>query len=432
MSWSVEGRMYHTRAEYERALARHRDDRLRRMVDRLEIPAADTRRLESHLASAQARQHSVERLSHQVRQEASQRQEMMASQRRDIAQAFAEVEQSEQHIVRKLEELRRELTAQVDRLDEQRRVEAAATAASLDRELVADRRDEQRAGQRRQRLLEEAGQILARWKEADLHSLGLDSAPIDGLLDRARRADALEGLELARRAHDQARALDADAAWRKAKLESLREVYRLEAEELRSSLNFSPEERRDLVGEGNAALDLPLQRELDRILERIDAVQAYEDHEDRLDRLGQGLDMVSLRVGSLAAQVRDFDKLEDARLELVRNQLEGQLAKALGEGVRVEEVEPGELGLQPVEVKLKTASGEKIDCSVAIDGSLRIHHYEHVDQASCARSARKLAESLPELMAMQGEPRLDIATGAAQGTTAEKAAVTPPRTRTAE
>jgi hypothetical protein len=217
---------------------------------------------------------------------------------------------------------------------------------------------------------------------------------------------------VARRAHDQVQALDVEATFREAKLKSLREVYRAEVEELRSALELSPDQRQNLVGQGTAALDRPLRQELDRILERIEGVVAYEDHEDRFGRIGQAIDVVALRISDLAAQIRDFDRLEEARVDLVRNRLEDQLARALDERVQIEEVEPGALGLQPVEVRLRTASGEKIDCTISIDGTMRIHHYEHVDQASCARSARKLAESLPELMAMRGEPRLDIAASA--------------------
>ena len=177
-----------------------------------------------------------------------------------------------------------------------------------------------------------------------------------------------------------------------------------------------------------------MRQELDRLLERIADVTAYEDHEDRFGQIGRAIDVVSLRVSDLAAQVRDFDQLEEARVDLVRNRLQDKLAEALGERVQVDQVEPGALGLQPVEVRMHTAGGEKIDCSISIDGTLRIHHYEHVDQASCARSARKLAESLPELMAMRGEPRLDIAASAAESTASRptEADATPARRKPVE
>jgi chromosome segregation ATPase len=421
MSWRVDGIYYHTWDEYQAALARSQENRLRRLVERLKIPRADTRGLESELAAAQARQQAVKRLSSQIEREASERREALQAQRRDIKTAFAEVEDGEQRLLRDLDGLRRRTEQQIEQLEEQRRVQSAATAASLESELAADRRDAERARERRRRFIAEAGEILDGWQEERLRALGLDAEPVRQLLERARNADDVDGLELARRAMDEARALAAEATARESRLKSMREIYRIEVEELLAALDFSSDDRRDLVGEGEVALDRPLRRELERLLERIDGVNAYEDCEARFDRIGQSIDIVTQRVSDIAAQVRDFDRLEEARLDLVRNHLEARLAESLGEDVRIDEVEPGELGLQPVEVKMHAASGEKIDCSISIDGTLRIHHYGHADQAACARAARKLAGSLPELMAVQGEPRLDVAattTRSAEETTA--------------
>ena len=156
------------------------------------------------------------------------------------------------------------------------------------------------------------------------------------------------------------------------------------------------------------------QNELARLLTRIEMITAYEDHEDRLGQIGQGIDMVSLRVHDLVTQVQNFDQLEESRIDLARNRLGEKLSGVLGEPVRTEAIEPGALGLQPVEVKMRTASGERIDCSISLDGTLRIHHYEHVDQTSCAQSAQKMAASLPDLMALREEPQLDIAVAAAE------------------
>jgi hypothetical protein len=432
MSWKVDGIYYHSWDEYQAALARTQETRLRRLVERLEIPRADTRGLESELAAAQARRQAVQRLSSRVQHDAAERQEAIQAQRREVGAAFAEIKQSEQGLLRDLEGLRRRTEQQIEHLEEQRRTQSAAAAASLESELDADRRDADRARERQRRLTAEAGEILASWQDARLRSLGLDAEPVRQRLDRALAAKGPEGLDLARSAADEARALAAEAATREARLKSVREVYRAEAEELLAALDFSAADRRELVGEGAAALDAPLRREVERLLERIDSVVAYEDHEARFERIGQSLDVVTQRVSDLAAQVRDFDRLEDARLDLVRNRLEAKLAASLGEEVRIDEVEPGALGLQPVEVKMRTASGEKIDCSVQIDGTLRIHHYGHADQAACARAARKLTASLPELMAMHGEPRLDVAEAASSARSAAAATEKPARGRTVD
>ncbi|HEX4955383.1 MAG TPA: hypothetical protein VF017_18485 [Thermoanaerobaculia bacterium] len=433
MSWSVEGRVYHSYSEYQGALSRHRDNRLRHLVDRLEIPAADTSRIESALAEAQARRHAVERLGRQVRAEAAERRQELGEHVRRMDSAFAEVEGAETTLLRDLDAAGARLEKKVRALEELRRAEADATAKALQSELAADARDESRARARREQLLRQTGDLLDRAGGGKrLENLGLDDAPLRSLLERARSADRLEGLELARRAHDQARALESEAIWRESRLRSLREVYRAETQSLLQSLAFSDDDRRDLVGEGSAALDQPLRRELDSLLTRIDSVQRYEDHEVRFDGIGHAIDVVGVRVADLVTQVRDFDRLDEARLDLVRNHLADKLRTALGEEVSIQEVRPGALGLQPVEVHLRTAQGEKIDCSVALDGSLRIHHYEHTDQASCARSASRLAERLPELMAMQEKPRLDIAaeTGAARAAgNAERTREEPGRTR---
>jgi hypothetical protein len=432
MSWKVEGVYYHSYEEYQRALARTQETRLRRLVERLEVPRADTRGLDGELAAAQARKQAVQRLSSQVSREAALRQEAIQAQRREVSAAFADIEQSEQRLQGDLDKLRRRTEQQIERLEEQRRTQAAAAAASLETELAADHRDAARARERRQRLIAEAGELLAGWEPAHLRSLGLDAEPVRQMLERARGASEIDGLQLTRRAADEARALAAEASARDARLKGVREAYRAEVEELLASLDFSPADRHELVGEGDAALDRPLRVELERLLERIDSVTAYEDHEARFERIGQAIDIVTQRVSDLVAQVRDFDRLEEARLDLVRNRLEARISESLGEEVRIDEVEPGELGLQPVEVKMRSASGEKIDCSAQIDGTLRIHHYGHVDQAACARAARKLTESLPELMAMRGEPRLDVAETTTTARTAGAAADRPARGRTVE
>jgi hypothetical protein len=208
MSWRVDGSEYHSYVEYQQALARHHNQRLRRMVERLEIPPADTHRLEEEVAAAQARQRAVARLSAQVQLQASERQEALDAQRREVSQAFAEIAASEGHLLRDLEGFRVRLVEKIHLLEEQRRTAAETTATTLERELATDRRDAERASRRRHSLLAEAEQTLSRWSESRLGALGLDSAGIAGLLDRARRADAVEGLELARRAHDQVKAHD--------------------------------------------------------------------------------------------------------------------------------------------------------------------------------------------------------------------------------
>jgi hypothetical protein len=420
MSWSVEGRVYHSYEEYQRARARERESRLRRTVEQLQIPRMDTSRLEREIAATEARNYAVRRLSAQVSREAAERREMVAAHRERISSAFQEVEREETRLSTHLDGWQAKLSDRLQQLEAQREAHAKAVGAELDGELEADRRSAETARRRRQDLLTQTEEVLGGLEKNRLRDLGLDATPARALLARAHQEGELTGLDLARKAYDEARGLESNAAYREARLEALREVYKAEIESLREALRFNPEDRADLVGEGSAALDAPLQRELDQLLARVEGVRYYEDHELRFADLGKVLDQVAVRVSDLASQVRDFDTLEQRRVELVRSRLGAKLKEVLGEEVRLVEVIPGELGLQPVEACFQTARGEKVDCSVYIDGTLRIHHYEHVNQASCSESAAKLAKSLPELMALNGQPRLDVAAAASTSGTAER------------
>lgn len=420
MSWSVEGRVYHSTAEYQKALARERDRRLRRAVDQLRIPRMDTSRLEREIAAAEARDHAVRRMSAQVSREAAERRKMVEEHRERISGAFQEVEREEKRLSTYLDDWRAQISDRLQQLEAQREAHVKAVGVKLDGELEVDRRSAETARRRRQDLLTQTEEVLGGLEKNRLRDLGLDATPVRTLLARAHQEGELTGLDLARKAYDEARGLESNAAYREARLEALREVYKAEIESLREALRFSPEDRADLVGEGSAALDAPLQRELDQLLTRAEGVRYYEDHELRFADLGKVLDQVAVRAADLASQVRDFDTLEQGRVDLVRNRLGAKLKEVLGEEVRLVEVIPGELGLQPVEARFQTARGEKVDCSVYIDGTLRIHHYEHVNQASCSESAVKLAKSLPELMALNGQPRLDVAAAATTSGTAER------------
>jgi len=431
MSWSAEGRLYHDYAEYQRALARQTDQRLRRAVERLRIPAADTSRLEAEVAAAEVRQQAVRRLASQLERETSERRDLAAAHRERIGDAFREVEQQEGRLVADLEAFRAESSRHLAELERLRETQTAAVAADLERELQSDRDEAGAARRRREDLLARTGTVLAGLPAERLRQLGLDAAPVQDLLSRAREEGEIAGLDLARRAYDQARGLASNADYREARLSALREEYAAEVEDLRQALQWSAEDRADLVGEGGAALDAPLRQELDRLHERVEGIRYYEDHELRFSDTARVLDLLTARVSDLASQVRDFDQLEENRLDLVRHRLGGKLKEVLGEEVQLLEVVAGELGLQPVEARFRTARGEKVDCSVALDGTLRIHHYDHVDEASCAQSARAMAEHLPELMALQGQPALDVATEAAERsqTAAGQAATRPTEER---
>jgi hypothetical protein len=415
MSWSVEGRMYHDYSEYQQARARATERRLRQVVETLRIPAADTSSLEQQIAAGQARDHLVRRLAAQVRSAAAERQGMVEAHRERIGEAFREVERGEQRLHAELDGFQQALGRGLEDLERKRQAGMAAIAADLERELSGDRQDAATARRRQLELIGRADGVLAGLAAAELAELGLDASPVRGLLDRARAESGAAGLDLARRACDQACGLESDAAYRKARLAALREVYAAEIAGLGEALQFAADDRVDLVGEGAAALDAPLRQELERLRDRAESVRRYEDHEARFAALGKALDRLAAGVGDLAAQVQDFDRLEGNRVDLVRHRLGSKLAEALGQEVQLLEVAPGALGLQPVEARFRTANGEKVDCSVYIDGTLRIHHYEHVNQASCAASARALAQHLPQLMAMTGQPSLDAAAGAAPG-----------------
>jgi hypothetical protein len=420
MSWEVDGVYYHTREEYELALARQKRERLNRRIADLAAPSPAAALLESALADAHTRLRAVERLAAELEAQTQENARVMSAQRAEVEQGFAELAQAERKLVQRLDGLRQDFGAQIDRLDERRRQDAAAVTASWEQEIAADRQSAERAERRRELLTQGAAETLAPWDEQSLAPLGLDRTGVDGLLGRARQAEVVEGLELARRACDQAYALAADARLRQETLRSLRQQHLQEVESLLALLDFSAEERRTLVGEGDAALDAPLRHELDRISRQISAVTFYDDHEDAFESIGKALDVVALRATDLAAQVRDFERLEDTRVDLVRNRLADKLSEALEQRVTIETVTAGALGLQPVEVHLRTSGGEQIDCSVGVDGTLRIHHYGHLDQATCARSAVKMTDKLPELMAMRTKPTLDVAASASPAASATR------------
>jgi len=421
VSWSVEGRLYHAHAEYEKARAAATERRLRQALRHLQVPPANTARLEASLAAAEAQDRAVRRLGDQLRRQATERQAMAAAHRERIGAAFREVEGEEGRLLADLDGMQRALTRRIEEVEARRRAEAAAVTARLDRELDADRQDEAAVQRRRGDLLAKAAAILGGLAPERLSAAALDASPVRGTLERANREAAAGGLDLARRAYDQASALESNLVYREARLEALREVHAAEVDGLLRALQFSAADRADLVGEGAAAIDEPLRQELGRLRESIHGIRHYESHELRFADLGKVLDPLAARVTDLASQVHDFDRLEAHRVALVKGRLAEQLSQVLGEAVEVVAVVPGELGLQPVEARFRTARGEKVDCSVAIDGTLRIHHYEHVDEASCAASARTLAEHLPQLMAATSQPALDVAAAAAPRQAAETA-----------
>ena len=419
MSWKVDGQYYHSYSEYLKALARQRERQLRQALEQVRISRLDTSRLEGEIAMAEARSHAVNRMAEQVQRDIAQRRERIEAHGQRMADVAEEVEREGDRLLKDLEVWQTEFKDRLQSLEAQGKAHAEGVAATLDRELAADREDAETARRRREDLLAKAEEVLDGLEKNRLRDLGLDATSSRALLARAQQEGEIAGLNLARKTYDEARGLESNAAYREARLGARRGVYKAEIESLREALRFSPEDRADLVGEGSAALDAPLQRELDHLLARLEEIRYYEDHELRFADFGKALDPVAARVTELASQVRGFDGLEKERLDLVRNRLGAKLQEILGEEVRLVEVTPGELGLQPVEARFQTARGEKVDCSVYIDGTLRIHHYEHANQASCAESACKLAKSLPELMALNGQPRLDVAAAASPSGEAE-------------
>ena len=429
MSWSIEGRMYHSYTEYQKARARETDRLLRQSVERLQVPPANTARLEASLAAAEAQSRAGRRLGDQVRRQAAERQAMAEAHRERIGAAFRDVEREEGRLLADLDGMQEAMLRRIEQAEESRRAAAAAVSARLDRELAADRQDEDAVRRRRGELLAEAESILAGIAPARLRDAALDATPLRGLLDRAHREGVAGGLDLARRAYDQASALESNLAYREARLHALRDAYTAEMDGLLQALRFTPEDRADLLGEGAAALDAPLRQEIVRLRDHVGSIRLYEDHELRFADLDRVLDPLAARVSDLASQVHDFARLEAHRVALVKDRLGEQLRQVLGEEVELIAVVPGELGLQPVEARFRTARGEKVDCSIAIDGTLRIHHYEHVDEASCAASARTFAEHLPQLMAATHEPALDVAAAAKERQAADAGAQTAARTQ---
>ena len=408
MSWTVNGQVYHSSAEDERARARERERSLRRMAEQFRVPDAESASVEQRLAATQAQRTIVQRTLAAVARDEERIDAATRALSGDLRASFDALKAEEQAVRDTLATSSRRLAEQIAALEAERAAQSRAVAAQLSREEAHDAEADTRATARAQTLLASADEALSAVSRERVVELGLDTSVVDQLRAQAARAQGIESLQLAREAHDLALGLAAEVRWREARISTLKVAQLAEVAVLREALAFSESDRAELVGTGEAALDRPLHGELNRLEAQIERVRLYDSLDARIDEITSALDRIAPKVSSLAGQVAEFDRLDAARLDLVRTKLQAELTQIIGEPLRnVSEHVPA-LGLQPVEVRFQTSAGEIVDCAVGLDGSLHVHHHGHANQRTCAEAAKRLAASVPRLIKMTTRPALDI------------------------
>ncbi|MFA5907934.1 MAG: hypothetical protein WC815_04070 [Vicinamibacterales bacterium] len=413
MSWETNGRTYHSYSEYEEALNGGREQRLRSLVNQLRIPDADSASVERRLATAHAQRKVVERAMRQADRDIARIEEDTRGLSTDARESFSAIRNKQLRVREDMKRSFRELDQQVDGIEAERVYQLRyvdAKVADEERHEAASLAEQK---ERTAQLLASAANALAVISNDRAVELGLDLDVVRSLRARANAVSDAEAIVIAREASDMARELVAEFRWREARIEALREALQAEVMVLRQLLEFSDEDRKELVGTGDSALDVPLWRELKRIEAEIPQVRLYDSVDQRFDDIARALDEISPRIVELTSQVKNFDKLDTARFNLVRNNLASELSEVIGEPLKKVGERPGVLGLQPIEVHFETMGGEKVDCLVGIDSSLHIHHHGHADQRTCAEAAKRLAAAIPRLIKMNAQPTLDVHRGAA-------------------
>lgn len=406
MSWRVNGREYHRYADYEAALARSRSKQIERLLEQIRVAPVNDGGAASQLALAEARRGRLRRALADLAAGAAglpkEGRELSAAVRRRFEALSREGEAARGRLAAAAEGL----DGLLQDLQERERRAVRQLDADLGAELAHDTHRDADAAQRAAHHLTEAAAAVSRAEALDLGRLGLRSPR--SAVESAQRESGPGGLAAAVNARRRASGLAAEADGRDARLRAERMVRGEELDELLEQLDGIAQQGW-LVGEGKSALHQPLVAAADRLRSRNQTLPAWDDRAGWYRSLDESIAALRRRTTALSTQVEDFESLDETRHQLVANELAPRLERLLGERLRQTEVRPGARPIDPVEVRYRTAQGERIDCTVDLDGSLRIHHHGHADHATCAEAARRMARGLPEFMRSDG-PTLDAQT----------------------
>ena len=429
MSYNAVGNSHSGRSNYEAARRRQRerarsqrearkaaaDAALRRRVARIHIPGADTSDIDRELAMASARQHVLQR---DVRRESSRLHEMSRFQgelRGRAQAAWREQVAVEKAAWVQLETQFDEACAKVQELHAQRVQGMREVRDSLRCEAHVDAETAVAGRARQQQMLAEAEGLLRGVDAETATAMGLDTRTVARRIRTARQRSEGAGLVAANLALAETHGLADELSWRCMRLEALKGEYLERISELRAQLQFTDEARAYVVGRGDLALDRPLRRRLEQLSASVEGISRHESHEVRFVVLAEDLDDLADRVSDLAGQVAEFDSLDRERARIVGQELPDLLEEVLGEPTTLCDVREPELGLQPVQARLRTARGEQVDCAVQLDGTLRVHHHGHADVRTCNDAAQRWARAMSERVAISEPPVLDIAAERGEG-----------------
>jgi hypothetical protein len=408
-------------AEAEAARQRAHQERLRRLVNDLQIAPADTQSVEESLASLSAAKTVIDRhldaatadldaVAHRLKQNSDAATKTFDTARRE-AQAFkTEIDQRAAELSSTIHELNRERTAR-----------AQAARRHLDDEIAADCRHDDDLAARQIALVQRADRILAGVSRdaVDRAALAAEASVLSGRRSAIEQVTGEEGVIAARRLVDDSDAFARDVRWRAAKVAGFQRALTTEIAQLRKALEFSEDERRLLVGSEASGLDGPLRRELQRLQKLVaDPHVGYESIEHRVADWSTAIANVAAEVERIGSDVRHFNQLNERRFTLIDGTLPDMLTEVTGRPVeKVSETLP-DLALKPVEVQYRVPStNEIIDCTIGLDGAVSVHHHQHATVSACVDSAKRLAEILPKTLSVTRVPTLDTASPAPQDST---------------
>ena len=413
MSSSYRATAAPTQAAFEAARIAAAQARLLSLVAQLQIPAADTADIDRDRALLQAQQRALARHTAAAQDRLAALRQRTLARGEALEQRSEELLRVEQELVERLEAQHRLADQRLASLDQAGEAQAALVSGAIDAEIQADgqlgARSRQRAAQRHA----SAAQLLSSLDPDEARRLDVDLQGPAELL-----AAGGEEIGAAARAEVSVQAAATALRCRRCTLAARAAVLRAELSASRAALALSdidPAARVKALGTGPTALDAPLRQRLEDLDRRVDEIDRWEGHEVRLEALTEQVDQVASRCLDLVAQVREAGPLDRARGQLITRQLPQGLSKALGERVTLLPPRPGDLPerlLEPVEVHYETASGERVDVAVGLDGALRIHHHGHQSQAACAQAAERLAQGLSGLVQATRPPVSDLAMGA--------------------
>lgn len=401
MSWTVEGREYHSYAAYEQALARDRARRLRHLLDQVRLDPVDTSSVDAALGRARALAGLVGNLAAEVRTRAAAAEVRGAA--REGGPAADALQEEIERQGRALDEAVTTLASRMRALDAASKRNHDSLTTALAGETGVDKARDADIGRRIGAAAAAVEAVRRAWPAAERERLGLDGTCLTLI---PPDAEGLGGLALASRAETGARALAAEGRRRRAWIEAHQGVLFEEIDAAVASVELD-DASRALVGDGPGSLRGAVLREAERLRAELARPTRWDEAPAAMDALARRVTTLRAEAGALRIQAESFDSLDEARHTLVTQRLRQNLERVLGEPLQLVGVTPGRLPVHPVEVAWRTRAGERVDCAVGLDGGVRVHHHGHRDPVACATAARRLAAGLGTILAETSAPRLD-------------------------